>query len=112
MSSASAVPTSRASTEFAPLRANWGWILLLGIIYVLVGLIAIGSVVMATAASVLIVGIMMVIAGWAEIFSAFQVKTWGKFFLWVALGALYVLAGFFTFQNPLLAASILTLMLG
>jgi uncharacterized membrane protein HdeD (DUF308 family) len=108
--SASLAPSANA--ELAPLRAKWGWILALGIIYVIVGLIALGSVVMATAASVFVVGIMMVIGGIAEVISAFQVKGWGKFVLWLLLGALYIVAGFVTFENPLLAAAILTLMLG
>jgi uncharacterized membrane protein HdeD (DUF308 family) len=109
---ASAFLAPSANTELAPLRAKWGWILTLGIIYVIVGLIALGSIVMATAASVFIVGIMMVIGGIAEVISAFQVKGWGKFVLWLLLGALYIVAGVVTFQNPLLAAAILTLMLG
>ena len=112
MTHASASLAPSANTELAPLRAKWGWILTLGIIYVIVGLIALGSVVMATAASVFVVGIMMVIAGIAEVINAFQVKGWGKFVLWLLLGALYIVAGFVTFENPLLAAAILTLMLG
>jgi uncharacterized membrane protein HdeD (DUF308 family) len=94
------------------LRAKWGWIVALGIIYVIVGLVALGSVAIATAASVLVVGIMMVVAGIAEVFNAFQVRTWGKFALWLLLGALYIFAGIITFQNPLLAAVLLTFMLG
>jgi uncharacterized membrane protein HdeD (DUF308 family) len=98
--------------ELEPLRAKWGWIVALGVIYVIVGLVALGSVITATAASVLVVGIMMVIAGVAEVINAFQIKTWGKFLLWLGLGALYILAGFVTFENPLLAAALLTLLLG
>ena len=67
---------------------------------------------MATAVSVFFVGIMMVIAGVVEVISAFQIKTWGKFLLWLALGALYIVGGFATFGNPLLAATLLTLLLG
>jgi uncharacterized membrane protein HdeD (DUF308 family) len=104
-------PRSLAS-ELEPLRAKWGWIVALGVIYVIVGLVALGSVITATAASVLVVGIMMVIAGVAEVINAFQIKTWGKFLLWLGLGALYILAGFVTFENPLLAAALLTLLLG
>jgi hypothetical protein len=48
----------------------------------------------------------------AEIFNAFQVKSWGKFLIWAFLGALYIVAGFVAFENPLLAAALLTLMLG
>ena len=95
-----------------PLRAKWGWIVALGVIYLIAGFIALGSVLLATVVSVFLVGIMMLIAGAAEIINAFQVKTWGKFLLWLLLGALYVIAGFVTFQNPLLAAALLTLILG
>jgi uncharacterized membrane protein HdeD (DUF308 family) len=95
-----------------PLRAKWGWIVALGIVYAIVGLVALGSVVTATVASVLVIGIMMVIAGVAEVINAFQVSTWGKFVLWLLLGVLYIIAGLATFENPLLAAAFLTLVLG
>jgi uncharacterized membrane protein HdeD (DUF308 family) len=101
-----------AGADTAPLRAKWGWILALGIVYVIAGLVALGSVVMATVASVLIVGVMMIVAGIAEIINAFQCKGWGRFLVWVLLGALYIVAGFITFENPLFAAAILTLLLG
>jgi uncharacterized membrane protein HdeD (DUF308 family) len=101
-----------AAADMAPLRAKWGWILALGIVYVIAGLVALGSVVMATVASVLIVGVMMIVAGIAEIINAFQCKGWGRFLIWVLLGALYIVAGFITFENPLFAAAILTLLLG
>jgi uncharacterized membrane protein HdeD (DUF308 family) len=55
---------------------------------------------------------MMIVAGVAEVINAFQVKGWGKFLLWLLLGALYIVAGFVTFENPLLAAAVLTLVLG
>ncbi len=55
---------------------------------------------------------MMLIAGVAEVINAFALKSWGNFLLWLALGLLYIVAGFVTFENPLLAAALLTLMLG
>ena len=67
---------------------------------------------MATVASVLVVGVMMIVAGVAEIIHAFQIKSWGKFLVWALLGVLYIIAGFVTFENPLLAAALLTLVLG
>jgi uncharacterized membrane protein HdeD (DUF308 family) len=94
------------------LRAKSGWIVALGIVYAIAGMVALGSVVFATVVTVFVVGIMMLIAGVAEVFNAFQFKSWGKFLLWLVLGALYIVAGFVTFENPLLAAAILTLVLG
>lgn len=102
----------RATPDLSPLRAKSGWIVALGVVYVIAGFIALGSVAMATVASVLVVGAMMIVAGVAEVWNAFQIKSWGRFLLWGLLGLLYILAGFVTFENPLLAAALLTLMLG
>ncbi|HZC55298.1 MAG TPA: HdeD family acid-resistance protein [Xanthobacteraceae bacterium] len=113
MSNSTAAATSFDTTSgLAPLRAKSGWIVALGIVYVIAGFIALGSVVLATVATVFVVGIMMLIAGVAEVINAFQIKNWGKFLFWLLLGALYIVAGFVTFENPLLAAALLTLMLG
>lgn len=94
------------------LRDKWGWIVALGVIFMLAGVIALGSVLMATVSAVYIIGIMMIMAGVTEIVTAFNVKDWGKFALWMLLGLLYVAAGVIAFLNPFAAATILTLMLG
>jgi uncharacterized membrane protein HdeD (DUF308 family) len=94
------------------LHAKWGWIVALGFVYLIAGFVALGSVVMATVASVIVVGAMMIVAGAAEMIGAFQMKSWGKFLVWALLGVLYVIAGFLTFENPLFAAVLLTLFLG
>ena len=110
--------TTSPSTPFLPfsglepLRAKWGWIVALGVVYLITGIVALGSVVLATVATVFIVGVMMLIAGAAQVINAFQIKTWGKFLLWLLLGVLYIIAGFVTFENPLFAAVFLTLLLG
>ena len=113
MSITSDSPRSDApASGLEPLRAKSGWIIALGIVYVIAGFVALGSVVFATVVTVFVVGIMMLIAGAAEVINAFQIKTWGKFLLWLLLGVLYIVAGFVTFENPLLAAALLTLLLG
>jgi len=112
MSHTMATPSFEPASRLEPLRSKWGWIVALGIVYLVAGLIALGSVVMATVVSVFFVGIMMLVAGIAEVINAFQIKTWGPFLLWLLLGVLYIVAGFLTFENPLLAAALLTLLLG
>ena len=74
-------------------------------------MIALGNLLAATVASVYLVGFMMLIAGGFEIAQAFGVKTWGGFFLWLLGGLLYAIAGIIAFNNPLLASSVLTLLL-
>jgi uncharacterized membrane protein HdeD (DUF308 family) len=110
MTTVNAPASPTTSTE--PLRAKSSWIIALGVVYVLSGLIALSSVVLASVVTVVVVGAMMVVAGVAEILNAFQLRSWGKTFLWILLGVLYVAAGILTIENPLLAAKLLTLILG
>jgi uncharacterized membrane protein HdeD (DUF308 family) len=105
-------PRTASLETLAPLRAKWGWIVALGIVYLVAGLIALGSVMAATAATVFVVGIMMIIAGVFEVINAFQVKTWGRFIFWLLLGVLYIVAGFVAIDSPFLTALWLTLLLG
>jgi uncharacterized membrane protein HdeD (DUF308 family) len=94
------------------LRGRWGWIVGIGVLLLVFGMVALGSVVTATVASVWTVGLMMILSGASEMAHGFAMKTWGKSILWIILGLLYGLAGVFTFMNPLLAAGVLTLLLG
>lgn len=113
MTSASDTPSHASlGSGIATLHAKWGWIVALGAVYLVAGFVALGSVVMATVASVIVVGAMMIVAGVTEVIGAFQMKSWGKFLIWALLGVLYVVAGFLTFENPLFAAVLLTLFLG
>jgi uncharacterized membrane protein HdeD (DUF308 family) len=47
-----------------------------------------------------------------EVAMGFGSKSWGRFFLFILLGLLYIVAGAFALAQPLLAAAVLTLMLG
>ena len=105
-------PAHSLGAGIATLRARWGWNVAFGVLLSICGIVALGSVFTATVASVFVVGIRMMVAGFGEIIEGFAMKTWGKFFLWVLLGALYVVAGLVTINNPLLASAVLTLILG
>jgi uncharacterized membrane protein HdeD (DUF308 family) len=109
---ADSLQKSSIGSNLAPVRAKWGWVVALGVVYLIAGFIALGSIVMATVTSVLIVGIMMIVAGVAEVINAFQIKSWGKAIVWGLLGILYIVAGFVAFENPLFTAALLTLFLG
>ena len=94
------------------LRAKWGWIVALGVVFLIAGVVALGNVVVGTASAVMIVGIMMIMGGAAELIAAFGVKDWKRSLFWGLLGVLYVAAGIIAILNPFAAATILTLMLG
>ena len=97
--------------DVAALRSKWGWFVLLGVALLVLGVIAAGNLLVATAASIFFVGAMMIVGGIVEIVHAFGVKSWGTFFWWLLSGILYVLAGYLAFANPVLAAGVMTLFL-
>lgn len=103
-------PAAQPPSE--PLRAKSGWIVALGVVYLIAGIVALSSIAFATAVTVLFVGIMMIVAGVAEVFHAFRMRPWSKSLLWILLGALYIVAGVLVFENPLLTAKFLTLLVG
>lgn len=92
-------------------RGKWGWFVALGVLLLIFGGIAFGNLVIATVASVYVVGTMMLVAGIIEIVHAFGVKSWGNFFWWLLSGLLYAVAGVLAFYNPLLASAVLTFLL-
>jgi uncharacterized membrane protein HdeD (DUF308 family) len=94
------------------LRDKWGWIVGIGVALLACGLLALGNMVMATFAVVVFAGWMMIVSGVIEIIHGFRMKTWGKFFLEVLVGILYVVAGVFTLMAPPAAAAVLTLIAG
>jgi uncharacterized membrane protein HdeD (DUF308 family) len=94
------------------IRSNWGWFVALGVAMLVIGFIALGSLVVATVATVWFYGILLIVAGVAEIIHAFRAMTWGKMILELLAGVLYAAAGVICIMNPLLASAVLTLMLG
>ncbi|SEP75032.1 Uncharacterized membrane protein HdeD, DUF308 family [Faunimonas pinastri] len=101
----------KLSPEHEHLRMRWGWFVALGLIMLIAGIVALGSVLVATVVSVLLVGWMMIFSGLAEIVHGMGMRNWNRFFFWVLIGVLYLLAGIFAVMNPLLASSVLTLLI-
>lgn len=94
------------------LRPKWGWFIGLGILAALLGVAALTLTVTATIASVLMIGVFMLLIGATEIAIGFQARTWGRVLYWEIAGLLYVLAGLFAIADPVPATFVITLMLG
>lgn len=100
-----------APSPFGDVQKNWGWLLALGILAIALGMAGLGRAFAVTLASVLFFGWLILIAGAFEVVELFQCRGW-KSFIWQALvAALHVLAGIVTIRNPLLASSVMTLVL-
>lgn len=93
------------------LRKNWGWVLGLGILMVVLGTIAVGSACLMTIASVLLFGWLLIVGGALEAIHAFWRKAWGGFFIGLLGGILYVVVGFMIVANPAASAVALTLLI-
>jgi uncharacterized membrane protein HdeD (DUF308 family) len=94
------------------LRAKWGAIVAFGLLLLLLGLAATAFALEATIATVTLNGVFFLVAGAAEIAIGMQAQGWSRFFLWVIGGVLYLVIGIICILNPLLASTIMTLMLG
>lgn len=95
-----------------PLGRKWAWFLALGIVFIGLGGIAIGNLVLATLVTVYYIGLLMIIAGAAQFLHAFGVRIMDGFFFWLLGSLLYFMAGIAALVNPLLASFVLTLLLG
>ena len=94
------------------LRSKWAAITAFGVLLVVLGFAALFFSLIATIATVTLNGVLFLIAGAAEIGIGMHSRTWGRFFLWVAGGVLYIAAGVLCIVNPVLASVVLTLLLG
>jgi uncharacterized membrane protein HdeD (DUF308 family) len=92
-------------------RRSWGWYLVVGIVLVVLGTIAIGSVFLMTIASVFFFGWILIVGGVIEVVHAFWHKRWAGFFLDLLTGILYVVAGWMMVTNPQESALLLTLLI-
>lgn len=95
----------------AAIAGKWGWFVALGVLLIMCGGLAFGNLLMATVASVYYVGLIMLIGGLLNLAHAFQVKGWDSVLYWLLSGACYAIAGLFAFINPVLASSVLTVLM-
>ena len=89
-----------------------GWFLALGILMILFGFIIIIFPVAGTFTIELLFGVLLLVAGLAQVVMAFQARKWAGFLLSLIVGLLYLLAGIALLFQPLAGAVTLTLLLG
>lgn len=95
----------------AELKRNWGWLLGLGILFVILGCLGLGMVVGVTLASVLFLGVILIIAGFSQIIDVFKSNEW-RAVVWHALIAvLYIVGGGIVIYDPIFASTMLTALL-
>jgi uncharacterized membrane protein HdeD (DUF308 family) len=107
----STIMTERAGEVLAAVQKNWGWLLALGILFIVLGTIGLGMTFALTVASVLFFGVLLLIGGGAQFIEAFQHKGW-KSTLWnILIALLYIVAGLMALYDPVGASVALTLVI-
>jgi uncharacterized membrane protein HdeD (DUF308 family) len=102
---------SGPTEEHHGLRRNWLCFLSLGATLIALGLVAIGYPVVATLATVELVGFLLLFGAAVEVVSGFWARRWGGFFLHLFGGLLYLFLGSVIVERPALGAAGYTLML-
>jgi uncharacterized membrane protein HdeD (DUF308 family) len=100
----------QARDELRSFRANWGWFLALGVALIVVGLAAVAMAVEATLATMVVLGVLLLIGAGVEFASAIWARRWQGLLLHVLVGAVYAVLGFLVLSRPLMAAEALTLL--
>ncbi len=104
--------TTDAQQVFGTLQQNWSWLLAVGILFIVLGVIGLGMLFQLTMISVMFFGVLLLIGGGAQFVDAFKCKGW-KGVLWhVLMAILYIIAGITVIRDPVLASALLTLLLG
>ncbi len=97
--------------ELAAMQKNWWWFLALGIGWVVLGTIALSSSLLVSLVAVALFGVLMLIAGIAQVVSAFWSGKWSGAMVQLLVGILYTVVGFMIFDKPGEAAVGLTLLI-
>jgi len=99
-------PTDRA---LEALQKGAGWVIGFAILQIVVGVLAIAAPQIATLATAVFLGWLLLFAGVAQLVHAFQVRGWKGFGLHALGAAFYTLGGILVIARPLAGAISLTL---
>ena len=104
-----ATNTSNGAWVLGSLREHWGWMLALGILMVVLGVIGLYMTATFTIASVLLFGALLLIGGVARLIEAFRALGWKSVLLHILIAVVYLAAGGIALYDPVAASLSLTL---
>jgi uncharacterized membrane protein HdeD (DUF308 family) len=93
------------------IRDSWGWILALGILFMILGAVCIVGDVTATFVTVLTFGWLLLIGGVVALVHAFRTRTWSGFLFSLLSALLRGFTGYLLIRYPLAGAISFTLIL-
>jgi len=90
---------------------QWGWYLAMGIAFVALGAYCLYATSAATLASVIVIGSVMMLAGFFQLAAAVMARGAGHVIFLLLIGALDIVAGLMLVSHPDIGAAVLTLFL-
>jgi uncharacterized membrane protein HdeD (DUF308 family) len=97
--------------ELQAIRGKWIWLVALGVALIVLGTIMLGFPVVATLATVTVLGVLILVGGVAEAVGAFWCREWSGFFLALLSGTLGIVIGLMLLGNPIEGGVTLTILL-
>jgi uncharacterized membrane protein HdeD (DUF308 family) len=97
--------------ELVMLHKQWWLLLLLGISLIVLGTVAIGTSFLATVATVVVFGLLLLAGGVAQLVGACWAGKWSGSLVTILIGLLYVVVGYFMVDAPVANALALTLVI-
>ncbi len=92
-------------------KSSWGWLLALGIAYLIFGFVVMGHPVIATWVIDFTLGFILIIGGITSVVAAFFAGDWKRFLFIFISGVLYIIVGGLIIKNPFAGVLTLTLLL-
>jgi Uncharacterized conserved protein len=93
------------------LPQKWGWLLALGIVFVILGTIGLGLSVAMTVVTILFFGVLLLIGGVVQVIEAFKHTGWKSILGHVLIAAIYLLTGIMLITEPVVGSMALTALL-
>lgn len=103
-------PTRPAANQPEELREIWVFLVGMGVALILLGAVAIGSSFIATLATVVVFGVLLLLGSLFQVVTALWGRSWRGFFLHLLGGVLYLILGIFLIDHPVEAALGVTLL--
>ena len=99
------------SSGVPSIQRHWGWLLGLGIVLFILGIIGLGMEIMLTIVSMYFFAILLMASGLSHFADAFKYKQWNGALWQILIAVLYLLAGIDILFDPLLASAVITALL-
>lgn len=93
------------------LRKRSSWILGMGILLIVLGMLALATAVLWTLVTMIFIGWLMIVGGILQTAHAFSFKAWSGFFIDLLMGIFYAVVGVMVIAHPGATAVALTLMI-